>query len=178
VQQSVVAICGPIASGKSTVARALARFCADQGVAAAAIDLDLVYEMLEHEGAAKANPATWRRARIAAAAMTDALLDDGVGVVVVEGDLLTDEERAEFTAALRSAVAPVFVTVRVPVDVALKRVVEDPTRGISRDPAFLRRHYEDLEDAVRSRPTTDLVIDTPAVSVDEAARTIAAWVSI
>jgi chloramphenicol 3-O-phosphotransferase len=145
-------------------------------VAAAAIDLDLVFEMLEHDGAAKANPATWRRARIAAAALTDALLDDGVGVVVVEGDLLTEQERAQFTTALRSTVAPVFVTVRVPVDVALQRVVDDPTRGVSRDPAFLRRHYEDLDDAVRTRPSSDLVIDTSAVGVDEAARTITAWV--
>ena len=132
--------------------------------------------MLERDGAAKANPATWRRARIAAAGMTDALLDDGVGVVVVEGDLLTEEERAQFTTALRSTVAPVFVTVCVPVDVALQRVVDDPTRGVSRDPAFLRRHYEDLDGAVRTRPSSDLVIDTSAVGVDEAARTIAAWV--
>ena len=108
--------------------------------------------------------------------MTDALLDDGVDVVVVEGDLLTEKERAEFTTALRATVAPVFVTVRVPVDVALQRVVEDPTRGVSRDPAFLRRHYEDLDDAVRTRPSGDLVIDTSAVGVDEAACTIAAWV--
>jgi adenylylsulfate kinase-like enzyme len=173
----IVAICGPIASGKSTVARAVARLFEERGVTAAAIDLDLVYEMLEHPSAVKADPATWRRARIAAAAMTDALLDDGVGVVVVEGDLLTEEERTEFTTALRSPVVPVFVTLHTPVDVALQRVQEDPTRGLSRDPAFLCRHYEELDDAVRTRPSTDLVIDTSSVSVDEAARTIAVWVS-
>jgi chloramphenicol 3-O-phosphotransferase len=173
----IVAICGPIASGKSTVARAVARLFEERGVTAAAIDLDLVYEMLEHPSAVKADPATWRRARIAAAAMTDALLDDGVGVVVVEGDLLTEEERTEFTTALRSPVAPVFVTLHAPVDVALRRVEEDPTRGLSRDPAFLRHHYEELDDAVRTRPSTDLVIDTSSVCVDEAARTIAVWVS-
>jgi chloramphenicol 3-O-phosphotransferase len=109
--------------------------------------------------------------------MTDALLDDGVGVVVVEGDLLTEEERTEFTTALRSPVVPVFVTLHTPVDVALQRVQEDPTRGLSRDPAFLRHHYEELDDAVRTRPSTDLVIDTSSVCVDEAARTIAVWVS-
>jgi chloramphenicol 3-O-phosphotransferase len=171
----IVAICGPIASGKSTTARALARLFEERGIAAAAIDLDLVYEMLAHDGAAKANPTTWRRARIAAAAMTDALLDHGVGVVVVEGDLLTEQERAEFTTALRSPVVPVFVTVHVPVDVALQRVEHDPTRGLSRDPGFLSRHYDELDEAVRTRPAKDLVIDTSSLEAAEAARTIADW---
>ncbi len=171
----IVAICGPIASGKSTVARALARLFEERGVTAAAIDLDLVYEMLEQDAVVKANPATWSRARRTAAAMTNALLDDGVGVVVVEGDLLTEEERAEFTTALRPAAAPVFVTLHVPVDVALRRVREDPTRGVSRDPVFLRLHYDELDEAVRTRPATDLVIDTSSLGAAEAARTIADW---
>src|SRR5438034_10569783 len=112
--------------------------------------------MLEHDGAANDRPERWSRARRAAAALTDGLLDDGVGVVVVEGDFLTQEERAEFVTALRSRVAPLFVTVRVSIDLALQRVQQDPTRGISRDPGFLRRHYEQLEGAVRRRPATDL----------------------
>jgi len=173
----LIVICGPIASGKSTVARAIARLFERQGTEAAAIDLDVVYEMLEHDCAPKASLPTWGRARRAVAALTDALLQDGVGVVVVEGDFLTAEQRTEFVTALRSSVAPVFVTVHVSIDLALQRVQRDPTRGISRDPRFLRRHYEQLEETVRSRPATDLVVDTASVSVDEAARTIAEWAS-
>ena len=41
----VIVICGPIASGKSTVARALAQLLERQGFGVATIDLDLVYEM-------------------------------------------------------------------------------------------------------------------------------------
>jgi chloramphenicol 3-O-phosphotransferase len=171
----IIVICGPIASGKSTVARALAQLFEEQGLLAAAIDLDVVYELFEHEGTAKASAATWRRARKAAAALTDALLEDGIGVVVVEGDLLTAEQRAQFVTALRSSVVPMFVTVHVPVDVALQRVQRDPTRGISRDPDFLRRHYEELHEAVRTRPAADLVVDTSAVGAREAARAIAEW---
>jgi adenylylsulfate kinase-like enzyme len=168
----VIVICGPIASGKSTVARAVARSFEHLGTQAAVVDLDLVYEMVEHDRAAKDRVEKWSRARRAAAALTDVLLDDVIGVVVVEGDFLTQEERAEFLNALPSGVAPLFVTVHVSIDIALQRVRHDPSRGISRDPGFLRRHYEQLEDAVRSCPRTDLVVDTGSVDVNEAARTI------
>jgi predicted kinase len=173
----VIVICGPIASGKSTVARAVARLCGRQGLEAAAIDLDLVYEMLEHENVSKEDVAKWRRARRAAAALTDALLGDGMRVVVVEGDFLSPEQRAEFVTALRSSTEPAFVTVQVPIDLALERVQRDPTRGISRDPHFLRRHYEQLDGIIRTRPPTDLVLDTATVGVDDAARAIVEWAS-
>jgi adenylylsulfate kinase-like enzyme len=171
----VIVICGPIASGKSTVARVVAQLFERLGTEAAVADLDLVYEMLEHDRAAKDRLEKWSRARRAAAALTEGLLDDGVGVVVVEGDFLRQEERAEFLSALRSRVAPLFVTVHVSIDLALQRVQQDPTRGISRNPRFLRRHYEQLESAVRSRPPTDLIVDTGSVDVDEAARMIVEW---
>jgi len=131
----LLVICGPIASGKSTVARAVARLFQDQGADAAAIDLDLVYGLLEHQGAPKEGLPIWSRARRAAAALTDALLDDGGGVIVVEGDFLLEDERAAFSRALRSSVKPVFATLHVSIDVALERVQMDSTRGISRDPS-------------------------------------------
>lgn len=173
----LIVICGPVASGKSTTARAVARLFEHRGAGAAVIDLDLVYEMLEHGGAVKASLPIWRRARRDAAALSDSLLRDGVSVVVVEGELLTAEERAEFVTALHSSVSPVFVTVQVSIDLALQRVQRDPTRGLSRDPGWLRRHYEQVEEAVGNRPATDLVIDTSTVDVEEAARTIADWAS-
>jgi adenylylsulfate kinase-like enzyme len=173
----VIVICGLIASGKSTVARAVAQLFERHGTDAAAIDLDLVYEMLQSDGRPKASVAKWRRARRTVAGLTDVLLRDGISVVVVEGDFLTVEERAEYVRALRSAFVPLFVTLMVSVDIALQRVQRDSTRGISRDPDFLRRHYEQLQGAVRSRPATDLVVDTSSVGVEEAAATIAEWAS-
>jgi len=172
----VLVLCGPIASGKSTLARAVARLLEQRGADAAAIDLDLVYEFFD-QGSSKADPRTWRRARRAAAGLTDVLLREGVGTVVVEGDFLTPLEREDYLNALRSAVAPLFVTLRVSVDVALHRVEQDPTRGLSRDHEFLRRHYEELRDAVSDRPATDLVVDTSSVGVEETARTIVEWAS-
>jgi chloramphenicol 3-O-phosphotransferase len=172
----VLVICGPIASGKSTLARAVAQLFERQGADVTAVDLDLVYEFFER-GAPKASAPTWRRARRTAAGLTDVLLGEDVGVVVVEGDFLTAEEREEYLTALRSAVVPLFVTLKVSVDVALQRVEQDATRRISRDPEFLRRHYEQMREAIRVRPATDFVLDTSLVSVDEAARTIVEWAS-
>ena len=173
----VIVICGPIASGKSTVAQALAQLFDRQGLPAAAIDLDLVYEMLQTDGSAKESPATWRRARRAAAGLTDVLLREGVTVVIAEGDFLTAEERAEYVDALESADQPLFVTLRVSVDIALERVQGDASRGLSRDPDFLRGYYEQLEDAIRRRPETDLVVDASSVGIEEAALTINHWAS-
>jgi shikimate kinase len=173
----VIVICGPIASGKSTVARALAQLFERQGLAAATIDLDLVYEMLQTDGSAKTSRATWRRARRAAAGLTDVLQREGVGVVIVEGDFLTSEERADYVDALGSADQPRFVTMQASVDIALDRVQGDASRSLSRDPDFLRRHYEQVDIAMRTRPETDLVIDASTVSVEEAARAINRWAS-
>jgi shikimate kinase len=173
----VIVICGPIASGKSTIGRAVARLFELQGTDAAAIDLDLVYEMFQRDGGSKTSVPTWRRARRTVAGLTDVLLRDGVSVIVVEGDFLAAEERAEYVTALRSPIVPLFVTTKVSIDIALERVQRDPTRGISRDPDFLRRHYEQLQGEIRIRPATDLVLDTSSVGVEEAARTIAEWAS-
>ena len=140
------------------------------------IDLDLVYEMLQTDGSPKASPATWRRARNVAAGLTDVLLREDVAVVIAEGDFLTAEERAEYLDALASAVRPLFVTMEVPVAIALERVRGDASRGLSRDPDFLRRHYEQLEESIRRRPETDLVVDAATLGI-EAARTINQWAS-
>ena len=51
------------------------------------------------------------------------------------------------------------------------------SRNLSRDPDFLRRHYEQVDGAMRVRPETDLVIDTSSVGVLDAARAIYRWAS-
>ena len=168
-------ICGPIASGKSTLARAVARSLNDRGVAAAAIDLDFVYEMLAPDGEAKDDPSTWSRARRLAARMADALLESGVEAVVLEGDFLAPDERAELLAALESEPRIRYVTLEAPLADAVARAAVDRSRGISRDPAFLTHHYEEIGPLLRARPQSDLGLDTSAVSVDEAAEAVVAW---
>jgi uridine kinase len=66
----VIVVTGPIASGKSTVARELARELERTPMRVAVIDLDLLYEMLAADSP-KSDPATWTLARHAAAVLVN-----------------------------------------------------------------------------------------------------------
>ena len=59
----VVVITGPIASGKSTLGRALAVELTERGSDSGVVDLDLVYEMLDPSRGAKTDEARWSDAR-------------------------------------------------------------------------------------------------------------------
>src|SRR6187455_428908 len=91
----VIVITGPIASGKSTVARALHRELAGLGVSAAVIDLDLLEDMLTADGP-KPDLATWTLARQAAGRLASGFLADGVAVVIADGSYNLAADRAAF----------------------------------------------------------------------------------
>jgi RecA/RadA recombinase len=165
---------GPIASGKSTLAVAVARAFESRGLAAATIDLDLVYEMLEHARAPKNDAVLWTRARRTAGALTKALLADGVDIVIAEGDFLDDPSRQELVSGLAEDVRVRFVTLRVDLPTALSRVDQDPTRGTSRDRGFLTRHYEEVAETLRVRPAQDLCLDTGTLTVTQATDAVVA----
>jgi predicted kinase len=172
----LVVITGPIASGKSTLARAVAREFGDRGMEAAAVDLDLIYEMLDPSGSPKDDEKMWRRARRASARLAEMLLAEGMRFVVVEGDFVSPAARSEFTEALDHVVGSYVVTLLVSLETALKRVQLDPSRGISRDPDFLRNHYRTTAGDLEGAATIGLAVDTEAVTVAESARTVADWV--
>jgi predicted kinase len=173
----LLVVSGPIASGKSTVARALAREFERRQAIAAAIDLDLVYETLEHDGRQKDDTSKWRRARLGAAALAEALLADGVDVAIIDGDFTCAADRRALREAVRGSVEPRFATLRVSFEEALRRVAADPTRELSRDPVFLRTYY-DAAAALGDPPPTDLVLDAESVTAAEAARRIADWATL
>jgi chloramphenicol 3-O-phosphotransferase len=170
----LVVVSGPIASGKSSLARAVACEFGERGLKAAAVDLDLIYEMLDPAHAAKTDLARWAQARRISARLATALLAEDVAVVV-EGEFLTPAERTDFIDALSPGVEARFVTLSTPFDVALERATTDETRGLSRDPAFLRDHYAATAQALRDVPPADLVVDTGATAIGESARTVADW---
>jgi adenylylsulfate kinase-like enzyme len=162
----LIVINGPIASGKSTLARAVARKMRSLGANAAWVDVDLLYDMLAAAvGAPKSDERSWRLAREAAAALTDTFLDGGMDAVLVEGRFFA-EERAEFLRAVHSDVVPRFVTLRTSYDEALRRAQADTTRGASRDPAFLRPYFAGVERDMGSVPDTDLVLDTESLDLE------------
>ncbi len=163
----LIGINGPIASGKSAVARAVARELDRRGTTAAVIDIDLVYDMLDHAvGVPKGDDRSWRAARRAAAAITDTFLSDGIDAVIVEGRLFVAERR-EYLEALESPIYPRFVTLHVSYEEALRRAQNDETRGVSRDPAFLGPYFLGVERDLAEVPRTDLRINTERLDITE-----------
>jgi chloramphenicol 3-O-phosphotransferase len=173
----LIVINGAIASGKSTIARAFASRLATRGIAVAVIDLDLLYDMQHFtSGVAKDDDEGWATARHAAAALTDTFLSEGIRDVLVEGTFFTPAERATFVDALTTPVEAKFVTLRVGYDEALRRAEADTSRGVSRDPAFLRPYYARVEADVAAVPATDLILDTERLTPDEAVAAISEFV--
>jgi hypothetical protein len=165
----VIVITGPIASGKTTVARALFHELAEIGLQAAVIDLDILEDMLTADGP-KAEAERWARARRAAGRLASGFLSDGLGVVIADGSYNGVTDREDFEQHLGFDVRPVYVTLTVSFEEALRRAQGDPTRGLSRDPAFLGPYFSAAAAGAANRPPADVVIDTESAS----AATIAA----
>jgi shikimate kinase len=171
----VVVVSGPIASGKSTVAPAVAaRLRETHGVDGAVIDLDLVYEMLDPQGRPKNDAVLWSTARRVAGRLTTALLAEG-RPVVAEGDFAGGSALAEFATELPGGVQPRLVLLEVDFTKAFERASADPTRGASRDREFLSRHYKEFMAGWEGRES--LRLDTGAVTVDEAADAVIRWLA-
>ena len=156
--ETLIVINGPIAAGKSTVAQALGRQLRNAGRATAVVDLDELYLMMSAKP--MGDPQVWRRARRAAAALTDCFFASGIQVVVVEGAFWDESERAPFVDALTWRGRPLFVTLLVSHDVAYHRVQGDSGRSLSRSPDFLRRNNEDFAARLDPLRATDLVLDS------------------
>jgi hypothetical protein len=142
MRECVVVVSGPIASGKSSLARELAiRLEESCGIGVAVVDLDLVYEMLDPAGRPKDDGRLWSLARRISGRLAAAFLTEG-RCVVVEGDLATDEALGELEGELPGEVAVWLVLLGVDLETALARARADPTRGLSKDRRFLSSHYD------------------------------------
>jgi predicted enzyme related to lactoylglutathione lyase/chloramphenicol 3-O-phosphotransferase len=168
---SVLIISGPTASGKSTVAYALAAESRASGSTAAVVELDRIYMMLD-DGPIMSDAEISRRARRAAAAVVDQYVLDGVDLIIAEGEFWTTGQRDEFTYRLSSGVTPLFITLRVSVEEALRRVESDSNRRLSRIPEVLRRSHADF--AAAPSIAGDLTIDSTSLSVAEVAACVRA----
>jgi adenylylsulfate kinase-like enzyme len=172
----LIVITGPIASGKSTVASKLAQELERIDVRAVVIDLDLVHDRLLAQGK-RSDESLWRLAREQTAADADALLEAGTAVVIAEGSFNLPSDRASLVRNVRAGSDPIFVTLRVSFEEALRRAQGDPTRGRSRDRGFLASHFEARQDVLSAVPATDIVIDTEVMTPSAAAAEIARLIS-
>ncbi len=173
MNEFVVVIAGPIASGKSSCARALAiRLEQTYGLAVAVVDLDLVYEMLDPAGRPKVDANLWSLARQMSGRLAAALLAEH-RCVVVEGDLATDIALGEFENELPNEVVVRLVMLEVAFETALARARQDPSRGLSRDAQFLSSHYTEFNGEWAGRDV--LRLQTGTVSVAETAAAAVEW---
>jgi predicted kinase len=166
----VVVVSGPVASGKSTLSRAVAaRLRETEGVDGATIDLDLVYEMLDPRGAPKSEPFLWSAARRVAGRLATALLAEG-RPVIAEGDFAGEDALAEFVAELPRGVQPQLVLLDLDFSTAFERAAGDPTRALSKDADFLARNYREFTSGWDRRDV--LRLHTGRLTVDEAASAV------
>jgi adenylylsulfate kinase-like enzyme len=176
LKELLVLVSGPIASGKSTLSRAVVRVLRDAGISAAAVDVDVVYELLEERGYSPGRAEMWSRARRVAGRLAGALFAEGVDVVLVEGGFLAAEEQSELLAEVQPDRVR-RILLHTSLETALARVRLDADRGVSRDPVFLAQHYGQIGPAAAPRLPGELVFHTDSLSVEDGARRIVAWLN-
>jgi thymidylate kinase len=174
----VVIINGPIGVGKTTVSIAVAGLVEAQGRRAAAIDIDELWAMIDHQKPRKGGVARWSLARRGAAALADELFGDGIDVVVVNGPFYQLEERAQLLERIRTRVDVRYVTLTVPFEEGLRRTRADPDsrRDRSRERDWLREHHDRAASFFGPLRETDLIVETAGLTLDQVARAVAASV--
>jgi len=160
----LVVVSGPIAAGKSTVAAAVGAIVGDAGLSAAVVDLDEIVASLRAPGAPWQR--SWGQARRAHAALIGGWLRSGVEVVLADGPFHDSSEIATLLSEVPAGTVTRWCWLDVAYDVARRRTAADPTRGLSRDPAFLRHAHDHVAALIAERPTATWTFDTQATSLD------------
>ncbi len=169
----LVIVTGPVGGGKSATALRLAARLRAAGHSLAVIDLDLVAGMARPRKDYGA-PDLWQIARRACADLADAFYRQGFDAVIVEGEFFSPAELAALREGLATPVALRFVTLDVSYEQALVRVSGDPTRGLSRDPAFLWRMHQQYLAALPFLRSAGPVLAADEPSPEELAEAILA----
>lgn len=162
----LVVLVGPVGAGKSTVAGRLAQLVRRTGMTAADVDMDDVAFMQcggddLHE--------FWRRAAVATAGLIRAWFDAGVDVVVTHGPFFESDGFEILRLARPPDVEVHHILLRVTAEVAITRVRNDPGRGISKDPKFVRDSNDRIQRLGHVPPVMNLELDTTRRGPDEIA---------
>lgn len=173
--QRLIIVTGPVGGGKSTVAGHLAERLRALGGRVAVVDLDLVADMAR-PSTGKGESDLWQTARRACAGLVDGFYRQGFDTVIVEGEFFAHKELAALRDNLTAPATWVLVTLDVSYEQTLVRVSGDMTRGLSRDPAFLRRMHEQYRAALPFLRSTGAILPADKPSPDEVAQSILALV--
>ena len=162
-QPALIVIVGPIAAGKSTLAAEVGRRLRKRGESVAVVGLDSVAEM--------ALPTLdWAWAHEVHGQLVQAWLATPVRMVIAEGP----SAPAELDALMRCVPGDVeafTVVLLTPYAIALERALQDPDRGISKDPDFLRGDHDRFEGS-RPHLAYDLALDSAEATPSTLAKSV------
>lgn len=157
-------IVGPIAAGKSTIARALTASWRAAGQQVALVELDTIADM------ARPTLPDWADVHRIFASVTAQWLEAGLDLVIAEGPGSRHEiEKVRTSVPAGTPVVTVVLTSSF--ETALSRALSDPTRGISRQQGFLSQAYRRWAEEL-PRIEHDLLLDTDISAPEASLRTI------
>lgn len=167
----LVVIIGPIASGKSTIAGALANRFRAAGRAVAVLDLDDVVETIG--GFGDLTPERFQQAQVVYGDLVGAWLRQGLDVIA-HGPFFQRQEDEALLHAVPDGIEPRRVQLLATYEAALERVAGDPARALSKDPGLLRLTYDGVESLLPTMPSAEWKFDTTTMSWREIVDDLAA----
>ena len=167
----LVVVTGPIASGKSAVARALAGRLSQAGRSVAVVDLDDIVAML-HAPLENVEQ-SWEKARDVHGRLVGEWLSSDVDAVIADGPFYSPSETAALMQSVPIGIVAHRVMLLATYELALERVAGDPSRGVSKDPVILRLLYEEFARQVPSIDPCEWSFDTAVCSVGDVVAIIA-----
>lgn len=166
----LVVITGPIAAGKSTVSELLADRLRSAGRSSVVVELDDIAHMVRSPAADARR--LWDEAHRAHAALLAGWLATSIEVVITPGPFITSFERETLATAIPPSTRVLEIRLNSTYATALTRVEGDATRGLSRDPAFLRSMYEHFDRTTEGEAGVGLTFDSIAEGPDSIASSI------
>jgi hypothetical protein len=166
---TLVAITGPIAAGKNTVAELLAKRCESNGRTVVIADVDDVAAMVTGPGASAGG--LWFAAHLAHGAMVAQWMRSKVNIVISVGPVYTPAEQEALFGPLPAETRPCRVLIDAPLSATWERVRADTTRGKSRQYDFHVAAHERFRSLLPGIPS-DLVFNSSKTSPDDIADAI------
>jgi hypothetical protein len=147
------------------VARDVATRARARGIGAAAVDLDDIVFMVAGTDWRTVTAAHWSVARRVVAPFVDALFMTGSRIVIVAGPWFGKAERRELVDGVRTRASLTVVALTVDLHHAVDRAAGDPTRTLSKDPAFLAQIEKTID--WTELPADVITVATDGLSAEE-----------